>query len=952
MYRRIFYSLGRPVTLIVLLYIIVGSLWILFSDKLVYSLFHDPEVLTRIQTYKGWFFVLGSGLLIYMLMSYLVKDLRAREKDLRDTKMLQKEFLNQHYQPLWKSDSMGNCIFNNEKWVAFSGSNISTEKPFAWLDNVHPDDKPFCIDRFTYGFIGKKTFEVEYRLLLHKQEYRWVLNTCTPYFNTSGQLNGFVGFYFDIQEKKQLQEKYKDSSRRYGYLFSNNPNPMLVYDTQDLRILEANNAALSLYGYSEQDFLSLTLSDLRPVSEIPALMEQVSEHLPEYHRSSGWIHKRKDGTLFDVEISAHSLPSYHSNGHSLRLVVIRDITDSIKAFRSAREGDRRFKAVFDNSPQGAIICGSDLRIDEINPVACSILEIGRQEAINMSLKIFLNSDYDPNAAQYVEKINLGLPLVGELNMVRTTGVEFRSSFNLIRFTENGITKLYFSFNDIDEKYKMQIALQESERINATLVTNLPGMVYRCMYDEAWTMTYVSFGVEKLTGYKPFELLYNQSITFEEIIHPDDREKVRKIFEKPINENQKFDLQYRIIAKDGVIKWVWEQARGIFDSNVDVLYIEGFVIDITREHEALEQVEFQSMFLELILNNIPFPLYYKDLNGIYTGCNKVFCEFLGREKSDIIGKSVFDIFERDQAQMFHEKDQALLSDGGSQIYETEVTFPDGRKMDAMFHKSVFQNLQNLHLGIIGIYFDITQRVKAEKVIKNQLEELERINNELERFSYTVSHDLRSPLVTIKGFLGLLKEDLAEQNMEQVQEDIMRIGNATDKMQQLLEDLLKLSRAGKMVEQKESFSMSQVAKEAEELLYGLLKGKKCEIVIEPDMPMVLAGKARIREIFQNLMENAVKFSIEKPNQWVKVYARNQDGNYVYCVEDNGMGIPEKYHEKIFGLFNKLDNNSSGTGLGLSLVKRIVENHNGRIWVESKAENEGSVFCFTLNTEKLTE
>jgi PAS domain S-box-containing protein len=947
MYKRVFNSIGKPVTLIVFLYIIIGSLWILFSDKLVYSLFHDPEIITRVQTYKGWFYVLGSGLLIYILMSLLVKDLRAREKDLRDTEIVHREFLNQHYQPLWKSDQMGNCIFNNEKWVAFAGSDISANKPFSWLEKVHPDDKAFCIDKFTYGFIGKKSFEAEYRLLTLNKEYRWVQNNCTPYFDAAGRFKGFIGFYTDIQEKKQLQERYKDSSRRYGYLFANNPNPMLVYDSQDLRILEANKAALVLYGYSEKDFLSLTLMDIRPASEIPALMEQVSAPLPEYQRSSGWIHKKKDGTLFNVEISAHSLPSLNTNGYAMRLVVIRDITESIKIFRSAREGERRFKSVFDNSPQGVIICTHDLIIIDINPAACRILETTKDEAQKLLLKNFLDRDY--NETQYAEKIKLRLPLTGEMNMIRSSGAEFRSSFNMVSFTENGITKVYFSFNDIDEQYKMQIALQESERINTTLVSNLPGMVYRCMYDEAWTMTYVSFGVEKLTGYKPSEILFNHSVTYEAIIHPEDREHVRKIFVKPVNPNQKFDLQYRIITKHGDVKWVWEQAHGLFDSNNEVMYLEGFVIDITREREAMEQVEFQSMFLELILDSIPFPMFYKDVKGIYTGCNKLFCEYMGREKTQIIGKSVFDLFEKDQARIFFDKDQELMENGGSQSYETEVTFPDGHKMDVIFHKSVFKNIQSVPQGIIGIYLDITQRVLAEKVIKEQLDELGRINNELERFSYTVSHDLRSPLVTIKGFLGLLKDDLKEQNAEQVEEDIMRIGNATDKMQQLLEDLLKLSRVGKMIEQKESFSLSQVAKEAQELLYGLMKGKNCEIIISPDMPVVLAGKARIREIFQNLMENAVKFSMDKPKQLVKVYTRNKDDEQVYCVEDNGMGIPEKYHEKIFGLFNKLDNNSSGTGLGLSLVKRIVENHNGRIWVESKGENEGSIFCFTLNTEK---
>ena len=197
--------------------------------------------------------------------------------------------------------------------------------------------------------------------------------------------------------------------------------------------------------------------------------------------------------------------------------------------------------------------------------------------------------------------------------------------------------------------------------------------------------------------------------------------------------------------------------------------------------------------------------------------------------------------------------------------------------------------------------------------------------------------------------MLKKDLQDQNHEQVEEDIMRIESATDKMQQLLEDLLKLSRVGKVVEQNETFSMTSVAREAHELLYGLLKDKECEIYIQPDMPDVVAVRARVRELYQNLIENALKFTNHHQVSVIKVFCEERDGEQVFCVEDNGIGIDEKYHEKIFGLFNKLDSNSPGTGLGLSLVKRIVEFHNGRIWVESEGNNKGAVFCFTLNTEK---
>ncbi len=925
----------------------IGSLWILFSDRLVMAMFQDPEVITNVQTFKGWFYVFGSGLIFYFLLKRTLYDLQRKEKDLRNQEMMQENFLAQHYQPLWKSDKLGNCVFFNDKWLEFTGFSVSSEKPFVWLDAVHPDDRSYCIEKFSQGFISRDLFKLEYRLKVHNSQYNWVINTCMPYYDGDEVFEGFLGFYDDIQDKKLLREKYKESSKRYGYLFANNPNPMLVYDTEDLRIMEANKAALFLYGYTEKEFLSLSIIDLRPASEIPLFMEHMAEKLPDFHRSSGWIHQKKDGTTFDVEVTAHSLPI--NNSTNLRLVIIRDITDQIKAFKIAKEGDRRFKTIFKHSPQGAVICNDDLLILDANPAALKILDFSVNDLGMVSLPEFLNTDIDPAAFNYINKLRDGIPLYAEVNMLRRKGIEFRASFNAVRFTENGQTRYYFSFNDIDENYRMQMALQESERINTTLVSNLPGMVYRCRNDRYWTMTFVSFGVENLTGYQPPELMHNNVISYEEIIHPDDREIVRTAVKTSLSKRNRFDIQYRIMDRKKQEKWVWEQGHGITNSFGELLYIEGFIIDITREKEARQQVEFQSYFLSLILDNIPFPLFYKDVDGRFTGCNRAFCEYLNLSREEIVGNTVFDFFALEQAQVFDDKDKELLHTGGMQSYESQIIFADGRQMDAVFHKSVFLDRKNNPMGIVGIYFDITERVQAEKVIKKQLEELGRINSELERFSYTVSHDLRSPLVTIKGFLGLLKEDIEEHNQEQIAEDIMRIGNATDKMQQLLEDLLKLSRVGKVMEQNESFSMTQPASDAHELIFGLLKDKKCEVYIQPDMPVVTAGKARIRELYQNLLENAVKFSVDHQNPLIKVYSRKDDETDVFCVQDNGIGILPKYHDKIFGLFNKLDSNSPGTGLGLSLVKRIVETHNGKIWVESDGSLPGATFCFTLNTEK---
>jgi light-regulated signal transduction histidine kinase (bacteriophytochrome) len=288
---------------------------------------------------------------------------------------------------------------------------------------------------------------------------------------------------------------------------------------------------------------------------------------------------------------------------------------------------------------------------------------------------------------------------------------------------------------------------------------------------------------------------------------------------------------------------------------------------------------------------------------------------------------------------------LVSTGQQQKYETCIIFPDGQSMDAVFHKSVFYDPDGQPGGIIGVYFDISERVKAENIIRKQVSELERINMELERFTYTVSHDLRSPLVTIKGFLGMLREDAMAGDHEQMEMDIQRISNATDKMHYLLEDLLQLSRIGRVGNPFTDFPMNEVVEELLEYLDGIIRENKCVIQVQPGMPSVHGDRARVLEVLQNLIENAIKFKKPEEELIIEIGCRDSEPVPVFYVQDNGMGVDPPFQKKIFGLFNKLDPRTSGTGIGLALVQRIIEFHGGRVWVESQGEGHGACFCFTM-------
>lgn len=233
-------------------------------------------------------------------------------------------------------------------------------------------------------------------------------------------------------------------------------------------------------------------------------------------------------------------------------------------------------------------------------------------------------------------------------------------------------------------------------------------------------------------------------------------------------------------------------------------------------------------------------------------------------------------------------------------------------------------------------------------QNLISELESKNAELERFTYTVSHDLKSPLFTIRGFLGYLEEDAFSGNRERMKADMQRITDATNKMHQLLNELLELSRVGRMKNESESISFEDLAREAVELVQGRIMERGVAVHIDPDMPAIFGDRERLLEVVQNLVDNAAKFMGDQPEPRIEIGQDGIEGGMpIFHVCDNGIGIPTQHHERVFGLFNKLDVKSDGTGIGLALVKRIVEVHGGRIWVKGDV-GQGACFYFTLPTQ----
>jgi signal transduction histidine kinase len=253
------------------------------------------------------------------------------------------------------------------------------------------------------------------------------------------------------------------------------------------------------------------------------------------------------------------------------------------------------------------------------------------------------------------------------------------------------------------------------------------------------------------------------------------------------------------------------------------------------------------------------------------------------------------------------------------------------------------LATLLIAVTVLFFHRQQELRKQIEGKNL--ELQNQNAELERFNYTVSHDLKAPLVTIKGFLGLLQRDINAENQGAVASDIGQINAAADKMGQLLDELLELSKIGRQMNVAEVRDLDSLVREAAKRVEIQMEDQGVDLQIAPGMPQVYGDPGRLLEVFQNLIDNSTKFMGEQKHPRIEIGAEFDNGQIHCFVRDNGAGIAPDYHHRVFDLFERLDTKVDGTGIGLALVKRIIEVHGGGIWIESAGQGQGSTFHFTL-------
>jgi signal transduction histidine kinase len=391
----------------------------------------------------------------------------------------------------------------------------------------------------------------------------------------------------------------------------------------------------------------------------------------------------------------------------------------------------------------------------------------------------------------------------------------------------------------------------------------------------------------------------------------------------------------------------KEARENFDSTVDLF---STYLDANKKEEQNSKRGFRFTESESRLISQVFLKAYSlndSINRLYESALSARTSARDREALiilvSIIGGVIALVMNSVSVNRMLEKRIAALAKGveiigaGNLDYRIGVEGDDELSTLAAANNEMAARLKESYVSVEKLRKEMAEREKKER-------EVEEKNSELERFTYTVSHDLKSPLVTIKTFLGYLEQDMRDSNEPQVAQDIGYMHTAADKMGQLLEELLEMSRIGRVVNPPVNVTFHELAKDALDAVAGSISERGVEVRVDEEEISLYGDRRRLVEIWQNLIENSVKYMGDRDFPLIEVGVERDGEATIFFVRDNGIGIDPRYKEKIFGLFEKLDPKSEGSGLGLALVKRIVALYHGSIRVESEP-GKGACFRFTL-------
>jgi PAS domain S-box-containing protein len=442
---------------------------------------------------------------------------------------------------------------------------------------------------------------------------------------------------------------------------------------------------------------------------------------------------------------------------------------------------------------------------------------------------------------------------------------------------------------------------------------------------------------RMLGYSRDELLAMGPFG---IVPPAEYPVLRSIIER-LTGTDSVLFETQLLRKDGSVVPA--------ESNAHLVTFQGeriwvsHIRDITGRKQVEKALRESEEKYRILADISPEMVFLIDPGGIVQYVNRAAAGQFRAAPSDLAGRHLSDLFPPQLAQRHLDAVREVVADRKILCSEFTEQFPSG-PVHIEARLIPVTDGQDHVIGVLGLSNDISQRKQAEEQRENLIRDLARKNEELDRFTYTVSHDLKSPLISIRAYAGILEEDVVK-DPGKAPEHIARIAEAAERMENMITSLLLLSRSGRSVEVPVRVPVADLAREAAQILAIPISSRGVALQIPDNLPIISGDRQRLLQVMTNLIENAVRFMGSQEHPRIEIGVADSCGGAEIYVRDNGMGIEPENLNKIFGLFTRLNPSIPGTGIGLATVKRIIEAHGGRIRAESGGPDKGATFFFTL-------